>query len=195
MPNGDYNGRIIRSTNPERYDAIVRAIAQGGSIRSVAKRFNCAHETILNIQHNHPDLVKSAKSLLAQTFLDVARIGAEEAQARLIDTPEKIPFNQLVLGAAIATDKSLLLQGEATERIEHVIRMEDDEFDKIIRGAKRLEVIDVDSTDVESIDKRLACLTDVSGANYEPRDDDTVDNTSIPPHPDTLKVNNEDNWQ
>ena len=192
---GRYTGDMIRANDPAKYDNVVRAIAQGVSDKGVADRYNIHRSTVRAVRLTNPDLIKAAKAILALKFTEVANRGIEEAQARLDDDPDQIPYNQLVLGAAIAIDKALLLQGEATERIEHVIRVEDDEFDMIIRGAKRIQPADVQHI--------ASTLNGLDSAKEQPdtipdrlsRDSDTGDNTSIPPHPDTLKANNEDNWQ
>lgn len=150
-PPAVYSGELVRANDPERYDGIVRALAKGDSLNHIASTYSCSKSTIMAIRRNHPELIKAAKFMLGRSFSEAAFYAADEAKARLLEKPESIPFNQLMIGAGIATDKALLLAGEATERIEHVVRQEDDEFDQVLSKARRAEVIEVDSTECSNL--------------------------------------------
>jgi hypothetical protein len=172
MANPVYTGEMVRTTDPDRYDGIVRAIATGEGLGDIAERFSCSKHTILAIRRNHPELIKQAQYLLGRSFQEAATIAAEEAKKRLLDNPDSIPFNQLMIGAGIATDKSLVLTGQATERIEVVVRHDDDEFDQIIKRAKKAEVIDLDSTQCTILNTSVNALDECTILNTHQVDGD-----------------------
>ena len=67
----------------------------------------------------------------------------ETMAANLVEAVEKKQIAPAALPVAlgIATDKKLLLDGEATSRVEHVERVRPED---VLAGIKRLQVVEVD---------------------------------------------------
>lgn len=145
-----HNGSQIQRDHPEKFDQIIRALASGEPVRSIASRLGVDKTTVSGIRQHHPELLATARDRLSKSFMEVATIASEEALHRALNDPDKMSYRDLVLGAAIATDKALLLSGQATERVEVMVRHDEDEFDRILRQAKRAKVIEVSDTNIES---------------------------------------------
>jgi len=141
-----HTGRTLAQTRPEVFNAVVLALASGETPRSIARRLGVDDHTVSGIREHHPDLVKAAQALQAKAFMELSRLSAETAKDRLLESPDKVNFKDLVLGAAIAVDKAMLLTGQATERVEVRVSVDADELDDILKHAKRADVIDVKST-------------------------------------------------
>lgn len=150
---GTLSGERIFSTRPDAYRAAVRLLARGHSLREVAAIVDISVPSVLAIRRRegHSVLTAAQKSDLSATLADVARLGAETARERLAAGEGRdIALDKLMLASAIATDKAMLLAGEATHRIEHVVR--DDDGDDWERELQRWrdagKLIEVESQDI-----------------------------------------------
>ena len=108
--------RVAR--NQARYREIVRAIAEGLSVRSICAIFSVSHHTVARIREVEPDLVAAEKGRLAKLMMRAARTSVESYLEDL-EIPGKVTPQVKSIAAGIFTDKGLLLAGEATARIEH----------------------------------------------------------------------------
>jgi transcriptional regulator len=137
------NGNQLKKMNPEVFDKAVELLAAGMTRNQVADAVGTSPQTISGIRKHHAELVETARERQARSFSELAMLSSEEAEERLLNNPDKISFKDLMIGAAIATDKALLLTGQATQRIEHVVKQDDDEFDQLLKKAKQADVIQV----------------------------------------------------
>jgi hypothetical protein len=123
-------------------------------VHEVAQILQINPRSVMSIRDANPEKITLIKQSVSRKFLDVAQLSAEVARNRLLDAPETISFKDLMIGGAVATDKHLVLSGEATQRIEHVVRSGDDDFARMIEEAKRRgrQVIDAEYTEVGNMD-------------------------------------------
>lgn len=152
--------RIFRS-RPDAYMAAVRLLARGHSIRDTAAIADISVPTVIAIRRREGMSVLAAaqKTDLSGVMADVARLGAETARERLAaGEGHDIPLDKLMLSSAIATDKAMVLAGEATQRIEHVVRDDDDdgwdaELERWRAAAVDAEVVDMGVTGARGVAK------------------------------------------
>ena len=85
--------------------------------RRVADYFGISREAVraLRTQAMRSGELGQAKQRMGRDFLALA----DAARERLLDQIDSVPLGQLAIVAGIATDKGLILSGEATARIEH----------------------------------------------------------------------------
>lgn len=134
---GEYSGEILRAREPRLYQACVELLARGFSIRATAEILHMSQRSVMAVRDNEPAAIAARKEIAARRFLDVAALSADIARDRLIDSPDSISFKDLLIGGAVATDKHLVLSGEATQRIEHVVRPAGDDFARMLDDARR----------------------------------------------------------
>jgi len=104
--------------NQQRYLEIASAIAEGLSVRTIARAYRVSSHTVQRIREREPELIATDKQRLARLMRQAARQSVEGYLEKLevgLVTPGVLP-----IAAGIFTDKSLLLEGEATSRVEHV---------------------------------------------------------------------------
>ncbi len=120
---GVLTGERVFQLRPDAYRVAVRLLARGMSIRDVAAVVEMSTATVLSIRRREGGsvLAQQAKQDLSSTLAEVATLGAEQVRERLLDGEERIPLDKLMLATAIATDKAMLLAGQATQRVEHVV--------------------------------------------------------------------------
>lgn len=159
---GKHNATDIQQRRPALYNAIVDCLARGMAVKEVARQFRCSNNSVAVIRRTDQRLIGVYKQQAAGVYKEVAMLAAEEARDRVLNAPESISFQQLMIASAIATDKALLLTGEATERVEHVHRPSDDDFEVMLAKAKQAgKFIDVGTED--NPDKRME-------TDYKPQD-------------------------
>jgi len=133
---GEYSGDILKSRQPQLYQAAMELLARGYGIRDTAQILKMSPRSIMAIRDREPEAIATIKHRVSRRFLDVATLAAEVARDRLTDDPDSISFKDLMIGGAVATDKHLILSGEATQRIEHVTRSGDDDFTRMLEDAR-----------------------------------------------------------
>jgi hypothetical protein len=133
---GEYSGEVLRARHPQLYRAAVELLGRGYGIRDTAKILSMSARSIMAIRDREPDTIATVKRYVSRKYLDVATLAAEVARDRLTDEPESIPFKDLMIGGAVAVDKHLILAGEATQRIEHVVRPAEDEYERLLHDAR-----------------------------------------------------------
>lgn len=109
---GRYTGERL-AKHRERYDAIVVALGQGESVRSIARRLNASPSSVMKIRENEGESIEALKKETAATLRRFAHIGAE----RMLESVEAVKLESLPLAIAIASDKADSLQGEPSVRV------------------------------------------------------------------------------
>lgn len=94
--------------------AIAAALAQGFSVNRIAKELQCSQHTVIAIGRNRPELVDQYREITRKNWQAVAMLATSE----LIERVPDMANNHLGILAGIATDKSELLSGGPTSRIE-----------------------------------------------------------------------------
>ena len=113
---GEYTGERLFSQRPDIYRATVELLGQGVGVRQIARTLRVSHNTIAAVRRREGDTVDTLKE---QTVQALARfVGA--ASERLLEEVHAIKLEALPVALGIATEKLLLLTGQATQRVAHV---------------------------------------------------------------------------
>lgn len=113
---GEYTGERLFSQRPDIYRAVVELLGQGVGVRQIARTLRVSHNTISAVRHREGATVDTLKE---QTVQALARfVGA--ASERLLEEVHTIKLESLPVALGIATEKLLLLTGQATQRVAHV---------------------------------------------------------------------------
>lgn len=134
---GEYSGDILRARQPQLYQAAIELLARGYGIRDTAQILKMSPRSIMAIRDREPEAIATIKHRVSKIWLDVAQLAAEVTRDKLLDDPDSISFKDAAIGGAVAVDKHLVMSGEATQRIEHVIRSGDDDFTRMMEDARR----------------------------------------------------------
>lgn len=133
--------------NDVRCHRICEAVLCGAPWRTICREFRVGHHTIQAIVRHYEESGKlvTLQKRLAGLWSDVALLGAWRLREKLAE--DKVPVNVLGMVSGIATDKMLLLTGQATERIEQkrTVEVPDLEAAWARLQAVRSRVIDVES--------------------------------------------------
>lgn len=125
----------------ERVEAVLAAVVAGVPREHIARLANISTHTIAGIVERAEKSGEIAGWKERMSRL-LAR-ATETMAANLVEAVEKKQIAPAALPVAlgIATDKKLLLDGEATSRVEHVERVRPED---VLAGIKRLQVVEVD---------------------------------------------------
>lgn len=146
---GQHTAARLFLRNPQLYKAIMWLYASGsaGQLKTAEVLGVSVHTVRAVIQREK--LTPGAAMDTAKTLASMADLRAmtlETLIEKLADKDErkKIPFDKLMIGLGIQTEKIELLKGNATERVEHVDgRPAADEFQRWLEEG----AIDVESTE------------------------------------------------
>lgn len=142
--------RIQNRTGEDVPDAKAEKIAAahlaGMSVRQICRAYNTSHHTVTALIRNRPELMERARDVTARNWKTIAAIGTAEILDRIPDMKDQ----GLVIMAAVATDKSELLSGGATQRVEHVMAPAADAWESFVAGLKQADVIEVVAEPVAS---------------------------------------------
>lgn len=103
------------SHNEGRLQAILGAVAQGMSVRSIAKAYGVSTNTVLTAQRKFAGEIETLKQELGRSCMDVARLAVE----RMRDEMDDMPKASLPIIAGVMIDKGQLLTGAPTMRVQH----------------------------------------------------------------------------
>jgi hypothetical protein len=121
---GDHTAAHLFLKNPQVYKAIMFMYASGTGQLKVAEVLKVSVHTVRAVIQREKltrgAAMDTAKTL--QAMSDLREMTIETLIEKLADPEEraKIPFDKLMIGLGIQTEKIELLRGNATERIEHV---------------------------------------------------------------------------
>lgn len=171
----DHTAARLFRDRPSDYVKIVEALSEGMPVSRVARLFGVGIGTIYQIKRREMPEVERGKQAAADKFSDLADAATDAALERLDDPDEraKIPFSQLGIVAGIATDKSQLLQGGATARVE-ISRQDGSDYERLI---------------AEAVDADFRMVTDLEGCRAGQRrgDDAGAAGASGATGPDTVQ--------
>jgi hypothetical protein len=135
--------KVGRSTGLDVPDAKAEKIAAahmaGMSIREMCRAFNTSYHTIMALIRNRPELLERAREITSKNWRTLAAVGTAELFERIPD----MRAHELTIMSAVATEKSELLSGGATQRVEHVMAPAADAWASFVSGLKSDQVIDV----------------------------------------------------
>lgn len=142
--------KVGRSTGLEVPEAKAEKIAAahmaGMSIREICRAFNTSYHTVMALIRNRPELLERAREITSKNWKTLAAVGTAELFERIPD----MRAHELTIMSAVATEKSELLSGGATQRVEHVMAPAADQWQDFVSGLKSAQVIDVTPERVDS---------------------------------------------
>jgi hypothetical protein len=127
-------------------ESIAAAHMAGMSVRQICRAFNTSHHTVMAMIRNRPELLEKAREITARNWKTLAAVGTAELFDRIPD----MKSHELTIMSAVATEKSELLSGGATQRVEHVVAPAAEAWESFVQGLKqRGDVVDVAFEPVE----------------------------------------------
>jgi transcriptional regulator with XRE-family HTH domain len=114
---GEYSGERLLSRRPETYRAVIRMLAEGLSMSSIARALGVSRNTVSAVREREGFSIEQDKKELLRDFRRAARLSVERA-IELV--PHIQSAKDAAIVAAVMTDKLQLLSGEATARVERV---------------------------------------------------------------------------
>lgn len=107
---GEFTGERLHARDPDRYRAIVAALAEGIGIRAIARAYRVSVNTVRAIRFRESGPIDTDKKEISTRLRQFARMASD----RLVEEIDEIPIDKLPLATAIVIDKVQLLDGEAT---------------------------------------------------------------------------------
>ena len=114
---GEFSGERLLARRPETYRAVVRMLAEGLSMSSIARALSVSRNTVAAVREREGFSIEQDKKELLRDFRRAARLSVERA-IELV--PHIQTAKDAAIVAAVMTDKLQLLSGEATTRVERV---------------------------------------------------------------------------
>jgi len=121
-------------------EKIAAAHLAGMGVKQICRAFNTSHHTVVALIRNRPELLERAREITAKNWKTLAALGTAELFERVPD----MKSHELTIMSAVATEKSELLSGGATQRVEHVMAPAADAWESFVAGLKASgDVVDV----------------------------------------------------
>lgn len=107
---GSFSGERLAKGDPARYQAILRALAEGMGIRQIARAFRVSANTVAAVRRREGSCIETEKEGLAHLLRLGARLGVE----RIVDEIGEFRRESLPIAVGILIDKAQLLAGDPT---------------------------------------------------------------------------------
>jgi hypothetical protein len=125
--NAGFTGMNVPEDTAQKIAALHLA---GVPVTRIAKELGVSYHTITALVRNRPELLEAARDVTAKNWKTLAALGTAE----LVDRLPEMKDQALSVLAAIATEKSELLAGGATSRVEIVSAPSADEWGEVVEG-------------------------------------------------------------
>jgi AcrR family transcriptional regulator len=125
--NAGFTGMNVPEDTAQKIAALHLA---GVPVTRIAKELGVSYHTITALVRNRPELLEAARDVTAKNWKTLAALGTAE----LVDRLPEMKDQALSVLAAIATEKSELLAGGATSRVEIVSAPSADEWLDVVDG-------------------------------------------------------------
>lgn len=103
--------KIRRNTGlriPKRKaNAILHALANGRSVRSICKEFKTGHHAVMALKQNRAEDYQKVRTQLRDEWATLAAVGTSELLGRVGD----MNIQSLSVAAGVSTEKAMLLEG------------------------------------------------------------------------------------
>lgn len=121
-------------------EKIAAAHLAGMGVKEICRAFNTSHHTVAAIIRNRPELLERAREITSKNWRTLAAMGTAELFGRVPD----MKAHELTIMSAVATEKSELLSGGPTQRVEHVMAPAAEAWQDFVAGLRKSgDVIDV----------------------------------------------------
>lgn len=128
---GEFTGERLFEREPEKYQAVVAALAEGIGYHRIARAFGVSVNTVRGIAARERGPVDTEKKAISLRLREFARLASD----RLVDEVDLIPVDKLGIVLGIALDKVQLLDGEATAIVgQSGDRLKVDAFNRLIES-------------------------------------------------------------
>ena len=129
-------------------EKIAAAHLAGMGVKEICRAFNTSHHTVAAIIRNRPELLERAREITSKNWRTLAAMGTAELFGRVPD----MKSHELTIMSAVATEKSELLSGGVTQRVEHVMAPAADEWITFVAGLRKgTEAVDVEFQPVDAL--------------------------------------------
>jgi hypothetical protein len=133
-------GHTGEDVPPGKVAEILSAHVSGMPATRIARAFNTSYHTVIALIRNRPEALEKARQTAANNWKTLAAVGTAE----LLDRVPDMKDHGLVIMSAVASEKSELLSGGATQRVEHVMAPAADAWQDFVSGLRKTDqVIDV----------------------------------------------------
>jgi hypothetical protein len=123
-----------------KVEKIMAAHVAGVPVTQICRAYNCSYHTVVALVRNRPEMLEKARQIAANNWKTLAAIGTAELFERLPDMKDQA----LSVLSAIASEKSELLSGNPTQRVEHVMAPAAEAWQDFVSGLRKSDqVIDV----------------------------------------------------
>jgi hypothetical protein len=130
---GDNKALTLLETCPDAYSKALELLMQGWTPDAVNKQTALSLGTVKAIQQRHPEIAAGQREFLMGNL--------REATSRLVkhinNNIERFAPKDAALAFGILIDKAQLLQGEATQRVERVANISQEDLIKKLQGMKK----------------------------------------------------------
>lgn len=119
---GNFTGERLFSSDPDRYRVVVSLLAEGVSCRMIAKLTRTSINTVMAVRDREPAVIEADKQLIGRKMRGAVRLLVDKVIESIDDGSVQITnvrdLQATLVAAGILTDKSELLLGGATARVE-----------------------------------------------------------------------------
>jgi hypothetical protein len=155
---GICSGDKLKHYDPATYERVINLLADGTlSQRTISRLCGVSRNLVSGVARSQHADIEPVKQRIASKARNLADLCIERAEEIVRDDSSKIGLKDLLIGAAVMVDKSLVLSGQASSIVE--FRQADpagDEFDRALSRARRVDCVEVAAieTGIEAEDFR-----------------------------------------
>jgi len=121
---GVFTGERLFAQDRERYRIICSLLAEGMSCRMIARLTRTSINTVMAVRDREPAIIEADKQLIGRKMRGAVRLLVDKVLESIEDGSVQInnarDLQTVLVGTGILTDKSELLMGGATQRVERV---------------------------------------------------------------------------
>lgn len=140
-PSVQCNGKNLPK---EKRKKVIDLLHDGVGTAEVARQAEVSKQSVIAIRKDEEDAGKFNLGTWKKNTAALLSQIVSKGSNRLLSEIENIPAGQLPIAIAIMTDKVLALQDAPTTVVEHRLRVSHDDINKILRGEKDPNIIEIE---------------------------------------------------
>jgi predicted XRE-type DNA-binding protein len=146
---GICSGVQLKSSDPALYEVVINLLADGSlSQRQISRLTGVSRNLISGVVKSQTSDIEPLKQRIAAGARNLAQLCIERATELVLDDNGKHNLRDLMIAAGVATDKSLVLSGQASSIVEfRSVDPSEDEFTAALRRARRVDLVDVEAVE------------------------------------------------